>query len=273
MDLTFLGTNTLLIKKGQSRILIDPHFTRPGLLNLLCKIKPDREKIRLELKNLGINRLDGVLLTHTHYDHAMDAAEVICQVGGVLYGSASAANLAVGAGLSKDEYHIVEPNNRDSIGEFSVTWLESRHVSFPPPFRWLMKEKGQINHPLSPPLYFWDYQSGAVYAILIDDLLVFGSAGYKSDAYKSSDVKTVVLSIGGMEIKHHNYLERLYQQTVIQTGARQILVSHWDNFFMPLSQNIQTLGLANMTIQRLKQLGAHYGEMIKVLFPGESIEI
>lgn len=273
MDLTFLGTNTLFITKGASSLMIDPHFTRPGLLKLLTKIAPDKKKIRSGLTILGVDTLDGVLLTHTHYDHAMDAMEVIQQAGGVLYGSGSAANLARGADLSKDNYRVVTPNDQVSIGAFSVTWLGSRHISFPPPLGWFMPEEGRINQPITPPLHIWKYKSGAVFGILIDHLLVFGSAGFFPNAYQECNAESVVLSIGGLETKPIHYLEKLYNQTVIQTGAQQVLISHLDNFFQPLSDNIQAIGLANFTIQRLSQLGARYGQTVKVLLPGERIKI
>jgi L-ascorbate metabolism protein UlaG (beta-lactamase superfamily) len=98
MKITYLGTNTLLFNEDQTSLLIDPHFTRPRKLNLLSKIRPEPEIIAENLARFEIRKLEGVLLTHTHYDHALDAVEVIRQAGGVLYGSASAVHLARGAG-------------------------------------------------------------------------------------------------------------------------------------------------------------------------------
>ncbi len=272
MKITFQGTNNLHITRGSSSLLIDPHFSRPGLFKLLTKIAPDKEKIRSGLNLLGVDKLDGVLLTHTHYDHAMDAAEVIRQGGGVLYGSESAANLAKGAGFSEDIYRVVKPNDHVRIGAFNVTFHASRHISFPPPLGWVMSKNGRISRPITPPLHFWEYKSGAVFSILIDHLLVFGSAGFLPGAYQNIDANAVILSIGGLETKSLRYLEIYYEQAVIQTGAQQVLISHWDNFLQPLSKNIQALGLANITIQRISQLGARYGQTVKVLLPGEGIE-
>jgi L-ascorbate metabolism protein UlaG (beta-lactamase superfamily) len=275
MNLTYFGTNTLFIQKDTSSLMIDPHFSRPRFLKLLERIKPDAIKIHSGLRALGVDRLDGVILTHTHYDHALDASEVVCQAGGTLFGSESAVNLAKGAGVYKEKYRVVKPGDQTRIGTFKVTWLNSRHISFPPPLNWFMPEQGRIPEPITSPIYFWKYQSGPVYAILIDHLLVFGSAGFIPNNYKKYDVKVVVLSIGGLETKSFQYLERLYQQTVVQTGAQQVLLSHWDNFFRPISPGVQTLalGLANGTIRRLKQLGKDFGQRVKVLIPGEKISV
>jgi len=273
MDLTFLGTNTLLITKGASSLLIDPHFSRPGLFQLLWKIKPDKAKIRSGLKKLNVSTLDGILLTHTHYDHAMDAVEVAHQTSGVIYGSESVPNLAKGASLSQDKFQVVTPMERINIGAFHVILLDADHISFPPPLGWFMPDKGRINQPLTPPLHFWRHQSGSINAILIDNLLVLGSAGLMPNPFPKIDVKTAVLSIGGLETKPLRYLEKLYQQTVLQTGAQQVMLSHWDNFFRPISQDVQTLGLGTLTIQRIKRLGKLHGQGVKVLVPGERIEI
>jgi len=273
MNLTYLGTNTLLLEKGASRILIDPHFSRPGFLKLLGKIEPDTARISSGLNVLGLNALNGVLLTHTHYDHAMDAAEVINQAGGILYGSESAAKLTKGAGFSREKFRIVYPGDEAKVGAFNVTWFKSKHISFPPPLSWFMPKNGGINQTMSPPVHFWQYKSGEVYAILVDNLLVFGSAGFIPKAYSECDPKAVVLAIGGLESKSSKYLELLYENTVIQTGAHQVLVSHWDNFFKTLDEPVQAIGFANRTICKLKQLGDHFGQRIKVLIPGEKIEI
>ena len=273
MYLTFLGTNTLFITNGTSSLLIDPHFSRPGLCKLLWKTKPDKAKIRSGLKKLNVTTLDGILLTHTHYDHAMDAVEVAHQTSSVIYGSKSATNLAKGGGLSQDKFQVVIPMEQINIGAFRVTFLDADHISFPLPLGLFMPDKGRISQPLTPPLYFWRYQSGSVFAILIENLLVLGSAGLMPNPFPKIDVKTVVLSVGGLETKPIRYLEKLYQQTVLQTGAQQVMLSHWDNFFRPISRDVQTLGLGSLTIQRIMQLGKLHGQEVKVLVPGERIEI
>jgi len=76
MQLIYQGTNSLVIKKDGSTVIIDPHYSRPGLMSLMLKIRPNREKIVKGLESADIERLDAVLLTHTHYDHGLDAPDV-----------------------------------------------------------------------------------------------------------------------------------------------------------------------------------------------------
>jgi L-ascorbate metabolism protein UlaG (beta-lactamase superfamily) len=269
MELTYLGTNTLLLTKSGSSLLIDPHFTRSSLLSLLGKIRPDPQAVKAGLAR--IEQLDAVLLTHTHYDHALDAMEVLHQTGGRLYASESGANLVRGFSLDETYYVPVSPKAVYSIGSFQVCFHLSQHITFPPPFGWLLPKSGQITQTMQPPVYFWEYRCGRVYAIQVDSLLVFGSAGFEPGAYQDVEVECVVMGIGGLDLMPMDYLDRLYQETVLLTGVKQVYLSHWDNFFRPLCQDARPHVLARHSIDRLKRLGARYGQTVSKLNIGETI--
>ena len=273
MQLTFLGTNSLVFKKGDTSLMVDPHFSRPSFFSLAGKIEPDSTQISAGLKAAGFEILNAVLLTHTHYDHAMDAALVVQQAGGNLYGSHSAGNLAVGAGLQPKDYQIVTPGDHLDLGDFQVGFLPSRHIAFPPPLRWLLPQDGTIHHPLSSPAWFWDYHCGEVFAIQIDHVLVFGSAACEPGAYAGLDIHTVVLGIGGLETRSRAYLKQLYEETILKTSAKRVLLSHWDNFFQPLEKGCVRLEWAGKTIRELESLGDQFGQRIQVLPYGEAVNI
>jgi len=273
MKLTYLGTNTLLFNKDNTAILVDPHFTRPGMLRLLGKIRPDPQIITKGMASAGIQGLDGILLTHTHYDHALDCTEVQHQAGGVLYGNQSAKNLAVGAGVDKNAFVQVAPRQAYPIGAFKVCFHPSQHVSFPLPFKWLMPAEGRITRPLHPSTWFWHFQAGRTFAIQVNQALIFGSAGFVPGAYNNCAVETVILGIGGLGIKPRAYLHQLYKAVVLETGAKQVWLSHWDDFFQPLDQKPHPMHLAQGSITRIKALGAQYGQNVGMLEIGKSISI
>ena len=273
MELTYLGTNTLLFRKASRAILLDPHFTRPNLLKLMTPIRSNQLSVNSGLARAGIVHLDGVLLTHTHYDHALDAVEVLCQAGGMMFGSRSGANLAQAGGLDEGRCVTVNHRKKYSVGPFQVRFHPSQHIPFPALFGWLMPKAGEIAKPLRSPAWFWENQCGSVYAIQVDHTLIFGSAASEPDAYRDLDIHAVVLSIGGLELQPQSFLEQLYRETVVLSGAMQVYLSHWDFFFRPVNENLRPLGLARRTIKRIRALGARFGQSVTTLQFGETISI
>lgn len=270
MNITYLGTNTLLITQGDTTLLVDPHFSRPGIINLLGKIRPQPQVVAEQLARLGIHAVDGVLLTHTHYDHALDATEVLRQAGGTLYGSESAIHLAQGASLGAKTGMQVVPRQIYQIGAFQVCFHPARHVDFPAPMGWLMSAERRITRPLYPPTWLWNYQCGAVYAIQVDRTLIFGSAGFEPGAYRGLAVESVVLGVGGLDLQPQAYLQALYSQAVLDPGARQVFLSHWDNFFGPLEKKPKPMRLARRSISRINTLGAQHGQTVRQLEYGQT---
>jgi len=264
-QLIFGGTNCLLFCKADSALLVDPHFTRPAFLRLSGKIQPSPKRISEGLARLGVQGLTGVLLTHTHYDHALDAVETACQTGAVLLGSPSAAQLAAGAGLEAQFFHQVDQGDSLPVGDFSVRFLPSQHIHFPAPLNRLASSADPITKPLTPPAWFWQYRCGEVNAILVDRTLVFGSAAFLSGVYQGWDVDTVILGIGGLGLRPQSYLELLYEEVVVASGARKVLISHWDNFFKPSVSKLYPLGRAHWTIRHLTALAERHGQAISVL--------
>ncbi len=272
-SITFFGTNCLVFNKAGSALMVDPHFTRPNLLSLFGKVAPDPEKIAAGLIKAGVDSLAGVLLTHAHYDHALDAVETARRTDAVLYGSASAGMLASGEGLEPGRMRVVMPGEAIQIDRFQVRFLPSRHVQFPVPLRWFMSDDEAIRQPLRPPAWLWQYRCGQAYAILVDKTLVFGSANFVTGAYAGLDVDTVVLGIGGLGLKPRGYLNELYDQAVLSTGAKRVLVSHWDNFFRPVEDGLRPLGGALHTFDRLVQLGSENGQDVRILKYGVPVNV
>src|SRR5690606_26082605 len=99
---TWFGTTAILLRAGDDALMIDPFFTRPrGLWPMLrnAAIAPDEALIRRWLAQAQVEHLHAVLVSHSHYDHAMDAGVVARLTGAQLVGSASTANIGRGAGL------------------------------------------------------------------------------------------------------------------------------------------------------------------------------
>src|SRR3970040_1228357 len=109
LTVTFLVVSTLLFDDGETAIMTDGFFTRPGLFSVITRIRPDSVRIMRTLERAGITRLAAVIPVHSHYDHAMDAPYVAKWTGAELVGSSSTAQIGIGAGLSPDRIRVDPP--------------------------------------------------------------------------------------------------------------------------------------------------------------------
>jgi len=240
--------------------MVDPHFTRPswlaGLPLPFMRINPDLAAIRYALQRVGIEKLEAVLLTHTHYDHALDAPAVARRCGAQLVGSESAVNLGRGAGMPEDRLFTVFPGKPTPFGSFIATFIESRHLPFP---RWASRWVGaglEIEMPLTPPARIDAYKPGKVYGLLLQHnlgrLLVLGSAGFIEGSLKNTPVDVVVLSVGGLDFHGKSYCTTFYQESVQVTGAKRVLLSHWDDFTRPIARPFKVMSKTRRSLERLQ---------------------
>lgn len=224
---TWFGVTALLLSDGEHAIFIDPFFSRPrGLLNLALNrpISPDETAIRKALAQAGIERLDAVLVSHSHYDHSMDAGLVAQLTGAQLIGSESTANIGRGAGLPDERLTIPRSGEPLQLGSFTVRFVESRHAGATGG-----APTGEITAPLAPPAHYSDYRLGGTYSILVEHpqgrVLHHGSAGYLAGALAGHRADLVFLGVALIDD-----LPSYLREVVDAVGARRVVPTHWDDF-------------------------------------------
>lgn len=230
----FLGVSTVLVEDGRSAVLIDGFFSRPGLLRvLLGKVAPDPAAIAHGLALGGIEKLDAVVVAHSHYDHALDSPEVARRTGAVLVGSRSTANVGRGSGFPEERIRVVDGEVELTFGSFRLTLVPSRHV----PHGMAM---GEIAEPLVPPARALDYLEGGSFSILVEhprgSLLVQASAGWIDGALAGRHADVVLLGIGALGAMDDAYRDAYWREVVAAVGARRVLPIHWDDFTEPLAE-------------------------------------
>lgn len=230
---TWFGVTAVLLSDGTHAIFIDPFFTRPaGFLNLLrnAPIAPDEALIAQWLARANVRRLDAVLVSHSHYDHAMDAGVVARLTGAPLLGSASTAQIGRGAGLADPQLQVVQSGEPVVAGSFRITFVESRHAGATGG-----APTGDITQPLRPPARFLDYRQGGTYSILIEHpqgrVLHHGSAGFVPGVLKLRRADVAFLGIALLPD-----LGGYLAETVDAVGARRLMPVHWDDFTRPLDR-------------------------------------
>jgi L-ascorbate metabolism protein UlaG (beta-lactamase superfamily) len=252
----YLGTNSIHISDGITHLLIDPYFTRanvPKARLLLCEqtmLAPEQEIIERTLREADITSLDAILMTHAHYDHALDIAQVSNTIadwnGGqhpTLVGSESIYQIGVGGGLPPESIETVNrfspEGRRYAFGGFEVTFIRNRHIHV---FGLGGVLDGSITGRLVPPMSLARYKEGITYAIYIrhslGNILNLGSANFCPGAFDGLDVDYLVLGVAGLDVVHLDNLYRrdLYRAVVEATSPERVLFSHWDDFNLRLDQ-------------------------------------
>ena len=239
LSVTFMGVSTLLVDDGDSAIMTDGFFTRPGLISAFVGARPNTAIIQDALERVRFKRLAAVIPLHSHYDHAMDAPYVAREKKARLIGSMSTKYVALGADLPEKSFELAVKEDSIPFGRFSVTLLESRHVPTEP-----FLFPGEIKSPLRPPASMTAYRLGEVYSVLIKhndgSILVMGSAGFNPDTLKRVKADVVYLSVAALAKQSHAYGDSLWKE-VVATGARRVIAIHWDNFFRPLSKPLRPM--------------------------------
>lgn len=244
LSLTWLGVSTLLIDDGSSALLTDGYFSRPGLARVqFGKVAPVPARVDGCLARAGIRDLAAVIAVHTHIDHVLDSPLVAERTGAVLIGGESAANVGRGHGLTEDRLVIAVPEQPITLGAYDITLIESRHC---PPDRF----PGSITSPVAPPVRVTAYRCGEAWSVVVVHrpsgrrVLIVGSAGFVPGALASHRAEVVYLGVGQLGLQPHGYLVDYWAETVRAVGAKTVVLTHWDDFFRPLSKPLRTLPYA-----------------------------
>lgn len=234
------GTSTLVFSEGDTTLIIDGWFSRPGPLSLVIgKIEPDTAAIERGLARNGVREAAMVIPVHPHYDHAMDAPEVARRTGALLLGSESTANIGRGWGLPEDQIRVVRDGEHLRFGKFEVVIHEARHFEFPDP---AIRERAlgdpEITVPLVPPVGAFEYKVGTPLAVEVrhprGSLLVQGSAGFVPEGLADADVDVVFFGTGGLGTQTEAYRETYWHETVDATTPTRVVPIHWDSLTGPI---------------------------------------
>lgn len=242
VKVTFLGTSSLLFDDGNTQLMIDGFISRPPLLKMLpfSNVKTDTNTVNKVFNKIGIdnNKLQGLFIAHTHYDHALDLAYIAKQTGTHVYGSESAINIGLGNGINTKQMSIYEVNKAMQFGDFTVTVLQSKHS---PTF----DEGEKIKEPLKQPAKALDYHEDSSYDFLITHhhktFFVKPSANYIEGALDGIRADVLFLGIGVLGAQDQDFQNMYYEQTVQKVHPKLIIPIHWDDFNKPLTDTLEAL--------------------------------
>ena len=165
LDIRWLGVSGYRLTYDDVSLFIDPYVSRVPLRSLLLRrtALPDPEMIARYGQAPGA--VAGVLVGHTHFDHAVDAPALARVHQTKAYGSASLVHLMRLHGLQEQAVEVAT-HQRYELGPFVVTFIPSRHSKL------LFGRKVPFDGPLTcdhlAGLAPGAYKCGAVYGIRIE---------------------------------------------------------------------------------------------------------
>ena len=264
----YLGNSTLYITDGETSLLVDGFVSRPGIFRTKkLLIEPNPQVIDKELAFAGIERIDAILVGHTHYDHALDAPYIAEKFGTVVMGSKDYGNIHRGYAKSKglltgmgsfDE--VPDCGKQRSFGDFVVTFVQSDHVeSRGGRFKKEQKKlHGRIESEVAFPAKMESFQCGKVFAIHIAhrnaNIAVTTSAGAKEGQWKGLKADVVFLGIGLLDTAEESKKIGYWERAVTPLDVKAVIPIHWDNFFIKLRKG-----------KRLKRVPAKFDDTLRTI--------
>jgi len=235
----WLGTAGFEIEHGGHVLLIDPYLTRASLRRcVLAPLVPD-----LALIDQHAARADAIVVGHTHFDHVLDVPAIARRTGAVVFGSHSAATLCRTSGVPESQIHDVErPSGSPPVvmesGPFRLRFVPNAHARLvlgKVPFA------GEITDCEEVPLRVNAYRCGAVFRVEITvagkTLVHVGSAALiETESARLHDVDAVLLCAAGWHTSRD-----LPERVVRAFSPRAIVLTHWDNFFLALTEPARPL--------------------------------
>lgn len=265
--LTWMGTAGVLIEDDHDGILIDPYISRPGLLSVVLglSLKPDRDAIEKWLTRPGTKNIRAVLVSHSHFDHCLDAPFFALKTNALFIGSKSALNAARGVPLDESGLKEADIGRDIKIGAFTLRFIESAHG---PAFLGRVPYPGTIDRPLTGRHSARDYKLGQTYSILITHasgtILHHGSAGFINGMYDGITSDIVLLGIGG-----RGHTQTYLENVPLKLNAKIVIPIHFDNFFVSLDRKMKNLPGVNF--QEFLTTAGKYGNrfQLKIISVGE----
>jgi L-ascorbate metabolism protein UlaG (beta-lactamase superfamily) len=261
VSVTWFGVSTLLFDDGETQVLVDGFITRPSILDVLANrpVGNDVATINRFLNDFEVNRLAAIIPVHTHFDHAMDIGAIANRTSATIVGSASAAEIARGAGVPDDQVIVARDNTDYVFGRFSLRLIPSPHA----PIGWSgsVPLSGSIDSPLVMPAPLTAFRGGRSFAVLVSHpagtALVQGSAGFQDGALRNVRADTVFLGVGMLQTLGRDYIARYWRETVTTTGARTVIPVHFDDYtqtFGTIRSAPKALDDFSVTIRLLTEL-------------------
>lgn len=234
LELEWLGVSGYRMTYEGVTLFIDPYVSRVPLRSLLLRRRALPDPAFLDRYASVAGDVAGVLVGHTHFDHALDAPEIARRFHAPAYGSASLGTLMRLHGLGGLAVEV-EPYKRYELGPFVVSFTPSAHSKLILGRR--VPFDGELTcdhlHGLTPGAY----RCGQVWGIRIEvagtSFYHQGSANVVDSALRDEAVDVFLAGVAGRSVT-----PRYWQRVLPRLDPRVVVPTHYDDFFKPLGAKL-----------------------------------
>jgi L-ascorbate metabolism protein UlaG (beta-lactamase superfamily) len=227
LELEWLGVAGYRLSHQGQTIYIDPYVSRAPLSSVIRRSPALADPALHERFLRPSGRVVGVLVGHTHFDHAIDVPELARHHECSAYGSRSLVKLMRLHGLGERAVEV-EPGHRYELGPFTVSFVPSLHskllLGFAVPF------DGELTCEHLDALSPSAYRCGQVWGIHIEvagtTFYHQGSANLIDDAVPHGGVDVFLAGIAG-----RSFTRDYWSRILPRLQPRTVVASHFDDFF------------------------------------------
>lgn len=230
LELEWLGVSGYRMTYEGQTLLVDPYVSRCGVDALLKRKPVVPDPVRIERFIGSPPGVAGIVVGHTHFDHAVDAPALARRFGCRAYGSESLAALMRLHGAGELAV-VVEPGRVYELGPFQVSFHRSCHskllLGLAVPF------DGELTCDQLEGLTPSAYRCGPVWGIRIEvggaSFYHQGSANLLDDEVPRGGVDFFLAGVSG-----RGFTPDYWRRMLTALEPRTIVPTHYDDFFRPL---------------------------------------
>jgi L-ascorbate metabolism protein UlaG (beta-lactamase superfamily) len=232
LDVSWLGVSGYRLTYEGVSIFIDPYVSRVPLRSLLLRRTAMPDEALIDRYATAPGEVAGILVGHTHFDHAVDAPAIARRYGANAYGSASLGHLMRLHGLGHLAVEVV-PHHAYELGPFVARFVPSRHSKLL--FGRKVPMDGELTCDHLDGLAPGAYKCGAVYGIRIEvagiSMYHQGSADLDDAELPRNPVDVFLAGVAG-----RGFTPRYWERILPRLDPGVIVPTHYDNFFSPLGR-------------------------------------
>lgn len=251
LEVEWLGVSGYRISFEGQTLFVDPYLSRVPFGDLLRRRPTLPDPAALDRFVHARGEVAGVLVGHTHFDHAVDAPAIARRFGCKAYGSDSLVALMGLHGLANQAVEV-EPYRTYGLGPFEVSFTPSVHskllLGLAVPY------DGDLTCEHLDALSPSAYRCGQVWGISIEvaGLRFYhqGSANLIDDAVRERGVDVFLAGVAG-----RSFTRDYWKRILPRLEPRVVVPTHYDNFFRPLGRPMEFV--SNVQLSALpEEIGA-----------------